>query len=120
MTNNKIKVGVIGSVKATEIVLNCLNRYSFKNVKVWGYNPLIKDNISGWVDLKSVSKKYQYEYEDYKKVNEKESSIKSFKPDLLFIVGLSQLVKKEILKFQNLEVLDFILQFYPKEEVGLL
>tara|TARA_B100000989_G_scaffold289505_1_gene261462 strand:+ start:1242 stop:2240 length:999 start_codon:yes stop_codon:yes gene_type:complete len=114
MTNNKIKVGVIGSVKATEIVLNCLNFHSFKNVKVWGFNPLIKENISDWVDLDIVSQKYNYEYEDFKKINDKESSIKSFKPELLFIVGLSQIVKKEILEIPKFGSIGFHPTVLPK------
>tara|TARA_B100002051_G_scaffold273980_1_gene313988 strand:- start:604 stop:1608 length:1005 start_codon:yes stop_codon:yes gene_type:complete len=114
MINNKLKVGVIGSVKATEIILKCLNHHSFKNVKVWGYNPLIKENISGWVDLNIVSKKYHYEYEDFKKINDKELSIKSFKPELLFIVGLSQLVKKEILEIPKFGSIGFHPTVLPK------
>ena len=81
---------------------------------MWGYNPLIKENISGWVDLKSVSKKYQFEYEDFKKVNEKLSSIKKFKPELLFIVGLSQLVKKELLDIPTFGSIGFHPTVLPK------
>ena len=98
MSSKRIKIGVIGGVNATKIVIQKLFENDFNNVFVWNYKPSSKAKIvSGWDDLALVSKVSGYENHEFSRVQEIKKSIKTFKPEILFIVGLSQIIPKEII-----------------------
>ena len=114
MDKVNFKIGVIGGVKATEVVIKKLSDFYFKNVKVWGFNPNDNSNVSGWVDLKKISKSFNYKYENFKVIKNKLNSIKEFEPDLLFIVGISQIVTKEILEIPKYGCIGYHPTLLPK------
>ena len=113
MKKKDLKIGVVGGVKATEIVIDKLYENAFRNIFVWGYNPKDISKVSGWVDLKIISEKYSYSYEEFKNINKKFESIDNNKPDLLFIVGLSQIVNSKILKIPKYGCIGFHPTFLP-------
>ena len=113
MKKKDLKIGVIGGVKATEIVINKLFENDFRKVFILGYSPKDTSKVSGWVDLKKISDKYSYIYEEFKNINEKFKSIEKNKPDLLFIVGLSQIVNSKILKIPKYGCIGFHPTFLP-------
>ena len=108
MSSKRIKIGVIGGVNATKIVIQKLFENDFNNVFVWNYKPSSKAKIvSGWDDLALVSKVSGYENHEFSRVQEIKKSIKTFKPEILFVVGLSQIVPKEIINIPKYGCIGF-------------
>jgi len=109
LKKNTLRIGVIGGVNATLVVLKCLSNNSFKNVKVWGYKPKKVVHVSGLIDLSKFSLESNFEYESFTKVTEIKNSVKNFLPDILFVVGLSQIVPDEIVNSPKF----FSIGFHP-------
>ncbi len=110
------KVLVIGAVNSTKHTLYQLNKHGFDIVGVLGHEPLNKNLVSGWVDLKVHSKKLSINYKGFNKINEFENIKWAFdkKPDLIFAVGFSQLMCKEWLEMPSLGCIGFHPTLLPK------
>ncbi len=104
---SNLKIGVIGGVKATEIILKGLQKFNFKNIHVWSYLPKNKNSTSSWIDLKSISLSMKFKCITFQKVAECRDSIKNFKPDLIFVVGLSQIVPLDMLNIPKYGCIGF-------------
>jgi methionyl-tRNA formyltransferase len=104
-----MNVGIIGAVRSTEIVLLTLIKHDFNIVGVLGFNPVNKENVSGWVDLEKTSGEYSIPYSGYQKINEEIHMewMKEKQPDLLFAVGFSQLLSKEWLTMPQIGCIGF-------------
>ena len=96
-----MKIAVIGGVNSTFVLINKLNEHKFKDVKIWSYIPKNLTNVSSWRDLNHVSKKYSYPFLIFTKVQECFVSLKEYRPDYLFVVGLSQIIPREILEISK-------------------
>lgn len=110
------KVLVIGAVSSTKHTLYQLNKYGFDIVGVLGHEPLNKNLVSGWVDLKDHSKKLSINYKGFNKINDFENIIWALdkKPDLIFAVGFSQLMSQEWLEMPSLGCIGFHPTLLPK------
>lgn len=93
-----MKCAVIGGVQSTAVLVKALHRHSFQDVRVWGYEPKETELVSGWADLKTTANKYSYPYNSFLKVTECESQLVAFAPDVVFVVGLSQIVPSSMLE----------------------
>lgn len=96
-----MKVGLVGSVGSSLLTLQKLYEYKFDIVGVWGYEPESIKNVSGYCSLKDFSEEHSLPYHSFVRINDDihKKEIKEAAPELLFIVGLSQLVDKEIINF---------------------
>lgn len=103
------RIIVLGSVKSTAQTLKSLKEHGFNIVGVIGYTPQNTDNVSGWVDLKSLADTYNIPFKGFIKVNDDEviNWSKNLKPDVIFAIGFSQLLKKEWLEMPRLGVIGF-------------
>lgn len=110
------KVLVIGAVSSTKHTLYQLNKYGFDIVGVLGHEPLNKNLVSGWVDLKDHSKRLSINYKGFNKINDFENIIWALdkKPDLIFAVGFSQLMSQEWLEMPSLGCIGFHPTLLPK------
>lgn len=95
-----MKVGLIGSVGSSLLTLQKLFEYKFDMVGVWGYEPESTKNVSGFCSLRDFSENHKIPYYPFIKINDEihKLQIKEAAPELLFIVGLSQLVDRDIIK----------------------
>lgn len=109
-----MKIGVIGGVSSTQILLGKLADYGFEDVHVWGYQPLKTENVSGWCDLEVVANAKGYKHSYFVKVVDCEPEIKRYNPDVLFVVGLSQIVPASIIKIAKLVSMGFHPTSLPK------
>lgn len=109
-----MKIGVIGGVSSTAVLINKLSEYKFSNVKVWSYHPKDTDNVSGWYDLSKLSLSLGFKNTQFIKVQNCYEDIKKFNPDILFIVGLSQLIPQEILDIPKMGCVGFHPTALPK------
>ena len=109
-----MRIAVIGGVASTLVLINKLNEHEFKDVKIWSYNPKNLTNVSRWIDLNHVAKKYSYQSLNFTKVQECFVSLKEYQPDYLFVVGLSQIIPREILEISNYGSIGFHPTALPK------
>lgn len=109
-----MKVGVIGGVSSTKILIEKLAENGFEDVHVWGYQPLKIENVSGWCDLGIVSNVNGFKHSPFVKVVDCEHEIKKYNPDILFVVGLSQIVPPSIIEIPRLGSLGFHPTNLPK------
>ena len=109
-----MKIAVIGGVFSTAILIDKLNYHEFKDVKIWGYKPKNVENVSCWKDLNNLSKKYDYPFLNFTKVQECFETLKEYKPDYLFVVGLSQIIPKNFLDIPKCGSIGFHPTALPK------
>lgn len=111
-----MKVGLIGSVGSSLITLEKLVQFHFDVVGVWGYEPTDVKNVSGYCSLREFANRNHLSYYPFEKVNEivVKNEIKSACPDILFIVGLSQLVDSDIVRLPRFGCVGFHPTKLPK------
>lgn len=109
-----MKVGVVGGVSSTKILIEKLAQHGFKDVHVWGYQPIKIENVSGWCDLRGISNVSGFQHSSFVKVVDCENEIKKYNPDILFVVGLSQIVPASIMEIPRFGSLGFHPTSLPK------
>jgi len=97
-----VRVAVIGGVKSTAVLVEKLAAHGFGEVHVWGYSPPNTDLVSGWVDLAGVASGHGYGFSRFRKVVDCDPELRAFGPDVLFAVGLSQMVPRAFLQLPRL------------------
>jgi len=100
---------IIGAVRSTAAATESLFRHQMNVVGILGHEPLDKEMVSGWFDLKALSAEHNVEYKGFSKINDKENIdwAISEKPDLIFAVGFSQLLSSDWLKMPTLGCIGF-------------
>jgi methionyl-tRNA formyltransferase len=109
-----VKIAVIGGVRSTEILLDKAIFAGFNQIRVWGYEPVDKNIVSTWSDLKQVSEKYKLEYSGFNRIGEIFDAVSNFCPDILFAVGISQIIPTEMLRIAKLINVGFHPTALPK------
>ncbi|WP_260483863.1 methionyl-tRNA formyltransferase [Sphingomicrobium flavum] len=109
-----MKVAVIGGVTSTELLVRKLAAHGFDDVRVWGYVPTDSTNVSGWVDLARVAADCGFAYAPFRKVTECEAALIDFAPDILFVVGLSQIVPQSMIDAATRHAIGFHPTRLPK------
>jgi methionyl-tRNA formyltransferase len=92
-----MKVAVVGGAISTEALVKALVRQQVGEIAVWGYQPSDTSLVSGWRDLRRLANGLGLPFEGFRKVTECEASLRAFVPDILFVVGLSQIVPPSML-----------------------
>lgn len=96
-----MRIAIVGGVSSTSVLLETVLRHGFKDVKVWGYEPNDKSRVSGWSNLRRESSDVNVNFEAFRKVSECEPTLMAFQPDVLFVVGLSQIVPASMLNIAS-------------------
>lgn len=106
---NNIKIVITGAVGSTLTTLNSLIKHNLNIVGILGYEPKSTNSVSGLTSFKEIAKNNSIEYVGFEKINQENivHKIKEWSPDVLFVVGLSQLIKKEILNIPRLGTVGF-------------
>lgn len=102
MKNNMVEnpgVILIGSVNSSRKTLEKLIAHQLNIVAVLGLHPEAATNVSGYCDLKDLSESNGIPFQYFTKVNDPEivDFVQSKSPDLVFVVGLSQMIREELL-----------------------
>lgn len=87
-----MKVAVIGGVASTQTLVEALSRHGFAEIKVWGYEPADTKYVSGWRDLRAYAAMQNLPFVGFRKVAECDKTLRDYEPDILFVVGLSQII----------------------------
>ena len=94
-----MRIVLIGAVCSTEATLERLVAHGMQVTAVFGYRPLDATNVSGYVDLEPLARKAGVPFHPFRSINDPSTvaAVRSLAPDVLFVVGLSQLVGRELL-----------------------
>lgn len=102
-----MRVAVVGGVQSTEVLTRSLVKHGFSDIAVWGYVPNDTKNVSGWCDLQALSDELALPFHAFRKVTECEEGLRAFAPDVLFVVGLSQIIPAAMLEIAPLANVGF-------------
>ncbi|AZJ35043.1 formyl transferase [Tenacibaculum singaporense] len=104
-----MRIVLAGAVTSTQATLNQLIKHKMDLVGVLGYEPKSLKNVSAYTLLKPIAEEESIPYKGFFNINDPDvvDQIKEWKPDLLFVVGLSQLVKDEIMNIPTKGVVGF-------------
>jgi len=97
--NKNPRIAIAGSVNSSITTLSKLIDHNMNIVLVLGLNPTSAINVSGFRDMRELSEKHGLPFSYFSKINDSETVqlIEKAKPDILFVIGLSQIIKKSIL-----------------------
>lgn len=93
-----MRVGLIGSVSSSNICLQKLVLHNFEVVCVYGYVPKKVKNVSDYFPLDESCAELDVSYCAFTNINHHAEEIEKLNLDLLFVVGVSQLVTDRIIQ----------------------
>ncbi|AOT70138.1 methionyl-tRNA formyltransferase [Geosporobacter ferrireducens] len=93
-----ILIGSVGSSSKT--LLQEMVRLNFPVEMVFSLDEQYSLNVSGYYPIHQLAEKHNIPYRKFKRINDKEHTvlIKEINPDYIFVIGLSQLIGKEIIE----------------------
>ena len=109
-----MKVALIGGVNSSYTCLKKLNQHKLDIVKVYGYKPKNLENVSSYKDLKPFCVKEKIKFKYFEKINDFSKEIQALDIDILFVVGISQLVNKAIINSAKIGSIGFHPTRLPK------
>jgi methionyl-tRNA formyltransferase len=104
--SNGIRVVLIGSVSFSRVTLEALVRHNANVAGVLGLEPDAYKDVSDYACLDNVA---DVPYRGFTKVNAPEivDQVRQWRPDVLFVVGLSQLIGDEIMSIPRMGSIGF-------------
>lgn len=104
-----MKTILIGAVTTTRRVLETMVEVNFPISYVFSLDDAASENVSDYDPVFETAEKFNVPYKKFKKINDEENVkiIKEIEPDYIFVIGLSQLVKDEIINAAKKGVVGF-------------
>lgn len=104
-----MKTILIGAVTTTRRVLETMIEVDFPISYVFSLDDAVSENVSDYDPIFETAEKFNVPYKKFKKINDEENVkiIKEIDPDYIFVIGLSQLVKDEIINAARKGVVGF-------------
>lgn len=95
-----MKTILIGAVTTTRRVLETMVEVNFPISYVFSLDDAVSENVSDYDPVFKTAEKFNIPYKKFKKINDEENVkiIREIDPDYIFVIGLSQLVKDDIIK----------------------
>ena len=90
---------LIGSVASSRVLLEEMIKIQFPVEMVFSLDEKYAQNVSGYEPIHLLAEKYGIPYKKFCKIRDKENIeiIRKINPDYIFVIGLSQLIPKEII-----------------------
>jgi len=92
-----MRIALAGAVRSSRRVLQALLDHGLDVVGVFGHVPADPSRVSGHVSLEPLATAAGVPFHPFVRINDELERIRACAPDLLFVVGLSQLVSQDIL-----------------------
>jgi methionyl-tRNA formyltransferase len=102
-----MRIAIIGGVESTALLIRKVYEHGYRDVKVWAYSPLDISKVSGWDDLMHIAGILNYAAECFQRVAECYGALTKWQPDLIFVVGLSQLIPDDIIHIPRFGCIGF-------------
>ncbi|TVT29852.1 methionyl-tRNA formyltransferase [Salinicoccus cyprini] len=111
-----MKTVLIGSVESSRVVLDAMISNDYLPEMVFGLDRQYSTNVSGYVDLSIIARKNDMPYMTFKNINDAEcvEKIQAIAPDYIFVVGISQLIKADIIDSAKRGVIGYHPTALPK------
>ena len=111
-----MKSVLIGSVGSSKIMLEEIIKLNFPINMVFSLDENYSKNVSGYYPLHELARKHNIPYRKFKKINEPDHilKLKNINPDYIFVIGLSQLIGKEIIDAAKIGVIGYHPADLPK------
>lgn len=105
----KMKSILIGSVESSKEMLQAMIRVNYPISFVFSLDEEISKNVSGYYPIHKIAEENNIPFKKFKKINDKENveQIQAIEPDYIFVIGLSQLIKREIIDAAKFGVIGF-------------
>lgn len=109
MESSRLRIALAGSVSSSRRTLQALLRHQANLVGVLGLSPEVSKSVSGYCRLDDLAQGADIPYVEFQNINHTEAieTIRKWAPDLLFVVGLSQLIKSELLAIPRIGCIGF-------------
>lgn len=103
------KTVFIGSVLSSKIALETLIESGIEVNLVCSLDERYSNNVSDYYPIHKIAERNRIPYVKFRKINSNEviSAIKEVKPDFIFVIGLSQIISKDVLGLANKYVIGF-------------
>ena len=100
---------LIGSVRFSRAILQAMFDVKFPIAHVFSLNESVSENVSGYYPIHKIAEGNNIPYTKFAKINDEENvkRIQSISPDYIFAVGLSQLIRGDILNTAKSGVIGF-------------
>ena len=104
-----MKTVLIGSVTTSEKLLEAMIELKFPISYVFSLGEEYSENVSGYYPIHKTASDNNIPNKTFKKINDEENIkiIKDIEPDYIFVVGISQLVSKEIIDCAKIGTVGF-------------
>jgi methionyl-tRNA formyltransferase len=110
------RIAVAGSVNSSARVLRKLIEHKMNVQWVLGLDPAVSKNVSGYNDLEPIANSALLDFSYFQKLNDDWilKGIRDREIDFFFVVGLSQLVRKDLLEAPNVSCIGYHPTELPK------
>lgn len=104
-----MKAVLIGAVGSTRVVLNAMIEAEFPIAHVFSLSEEYSRNVSGYYPIHEIAEENGIPYTKFEKINDTVNVelIRKISPDYIFVIGLSQIVKQEIIDCAKIGVVGF-------------
>jgi methionyl-tRNA formyltransferase len=109
-----MKTALIGGVGSTRLALDKLLQHGFTPHCVYGFEPEDSTHVSGYVSLADASRACRIGYQPFRRINDHAEDIAEQRYDLIFVIGLSQLVSEQIIASARLGCIGFHPTLLPR------
>ena len=94
-----MKIVLIGSVLSSQIALQAMIDSEYPVDMVFSLGEEYSKDVSGYFPIHETAMRYNIPFRKFKKIGDKENVdlLREIQPDYIFVIGLSQIVKKEIM-----------------------
>tara|TARA_R110002050_G_scaffold270114_2_gene413074 strand:+ start:25053 stop:26015 length:963 start_codon:yes stop_codon:yes gene_type:complete len=113
---NNPRIAIAGSVNSSARVLRKLIEHEMNVQWVLGLDPSVSKNVSGFNDLGPIANSASLDFSYFQKLNDDWilQGIKDREIDLFFVVGLSQLVRQDLLSAPKVSCIGYHPTHLPK------
>lgn len=107
---------LIGSVGSSKKMLEAMIEVGFPITCVFSLDEGVSNLVSGYEPIHEIAAENGIQFKKFKKINDSENVklIQSIEPDYIFVIGLSQLVSKDIIDLAKVGVVGFHPTALPK------
>jgi methionyl-tRNA formyltransferase len=104
-----MKAILIGSVGSSRTILEEMIKVKFPIDMVFSLDEQYSKNVSGYYPIHEIAENNNIPYRKFRKINDQDNIdlIKNINPDYIFIIGLSQLVGKDVIDAAKIGVIGF-------------
>lgn len=106
---NMIKTILIGSVGSSKVFLEEMIKLEFPIQMVFSLDDKFSEGVSGYEPIHEIAEKNNISYKKFQKINRQENIdiIRKIEPDYIFVIGLSQILPKEMIDLAKVGVVGF-------------